>query len=208
VGLLSALFYALAVLPIQLSHFMTVDTITNTFAFLAVYAAVWAFRRQPAHGEEELILSERCEEKNTADNTQADETPGFDFSEARRVIKDLAPYILFGIALGAATASKINAVVIAMILPLVEGMRYFGMDADEKNEARSSATWLWPGFSAFWYFASDNLMLLMDQGFSILVLMKTGGRAYRICVPRLLVMWISHLPCSGRGAQSLFRGQT
>jgi hypothetical protein len=33
VGLLGAVFYALAVLPIQLSHFATVDTITNTLRF-------------------------------------------------------------------------------------------------------------------------------------------------------------------------------
>ncbi|HQA28099.1 MAG TPA: hypothetical protein PLA02_02640, partial [Brevefilum fermentans] len=32
VGLLGAVFYALAVLPIQLSHYATVDSATNTFA--------------------------------------------------------------------------------------------------------------------------------------------------------------------------------
>ncbi|MFU8826864.1 MAG: ArnT family glycosyltransferase, partial [Brevefilum sp.] len=45
VGLLGAAFYALAVLPIQLSHFATVDTITNTFAVMAMYAGVWALTR-------------------------------------------------------------------------------------------------------------------------------------------------------------------
>ncbi len=53
VGLLGAVFYSLAVLPIQLSHFATVDTITNTFAFLAVYAAVWALTRHPSHHDAE-----------------------------------------------------------------------------------------------------------------------------------------------------------
>lgn len=34
-SLLAAAFYACAVLPIQLSHYMAVDTFTNTFALLA-----------------------------------------------------------------------------------------------------------------------------------------------------------------------------
>jgi YYY domain-containing protein len=48
---------------------------------------------------------------------------------------ELTPYILFGIALGAATASKINAVVLALILPMVEGMRYLGMAPEERRDA-------------------------------------------------------------------------
>ena len=40
VGLLSAAFYAAAVLPIQLSHFFKEDTFTNFFNFLAIYFAV------------------------------------------------------------------------------------------------------------------------------------------------------------------------
>ncbi len=40
IGLVAAALYAFAVLPIQQSHFMTVDTFTNTFGMLTVYFAV------------------------------------------------------------------------------------------------------------------------------------------------------------------------
>jgi len=126
VGLLGAVFYALAVLPIQLSHFMTVDTITNTFAFLAVYAAVWALKRK----------EQTRENRETGDGKDLEDAPETDqLSNFVRIIGELAPYILFGIALGAATASKINAVVIAVVLPMVELMRYLGMDKDKRQEA-------------------------------------------------------------------------
>ncbi len=128
VGLLGALFYALAVLPIQLSHFMTVDTFTNTFAFLAVFAAAWALTRQPKAGSFTILTAD-----NKSETAQSETSSGF--HRAGKVIRDLAPYLLFGVALGAATASKINAVVLGAILPLIEGMRYLGMDSEERNEA-------------------------------------------------------------------------
>ncbi len=45
VGLLAALFYALAVLPIQLAHFFTVDATTGFFVLLTVYWAIRAAQR-------------------------------------------------------------------------------------------------------------------------------------------------------------------
>ena len=59
VGLLGAVFYALAVLPIQLSHYATVDAITNTFAYLAVYAAAWALKHKPGEPEFDSEGAER-----------------------------------------------------------------------------------------------------------------------------------------------------
>ena len=123
-GLLGALFYALAVLPIQLSHYATVDTITNTFAFLAVYAAVWALTRDSNDDD----LHEPAE-------SEPAEMDGFNWVKTKRVLRELAPYIFFGIALGAATASKINAVSFALILPLVEGVRYFRMSSEARRTA-------------------------------------------------------------------------
>ena len=133
VGLLSAAFYALAVLPIQLSHYMTVDTITNTFTFLAIYAGVWALKRQPLSGIKHQV--------DHADQDNGDENGGGKKDEVIKsasfslIMRDLAPYLLFGIALGAATASKINAVVVAMVLPMVEAIRYLKMDAEVRNKA-------------------------------------------------------------------------
>jgi YYY domain-containing protein len=136
-GLLGAAFYSLAVLPIQLSHFMTVDTITNTFAYLAVFAAVWALRRTrdvevPPTGEE--AEPGEAESNDTVAST-ASAGKRLDLVRFGRILKDLGPYILFGVALGAATASKINAVVLAMVLPLVELVRYVRMDPAARKAA-------------------------------------------------------------------------
>jgi YYY domain-containing protein len=132
VGLLGAVFYALAVLPIQLSHFATVDTITNTFAALTMYAAVWALTRPAAQGRE---MDQPEPSDADASMPGDDAQPNPNRARFKYLFYELAPYLLFGIALGAATASKINAVVLALILPLVEGMRYLGMDPDERREA-------------------------------------------------------------------------
>ncbi|HAF49002.1 MAG TPA: hypothetical protein DCL08_07165, partial [Anaerolineaceae bacterium] len=130
VGLLGAVFYATAVLPIQLSHYMTVDTITNTFTFLAIYAGVWALKRRPVLERKHPVGVEDQAEVDSNDDTDRQEVSSGSFG---MLIKDLAPYILFGIALGAATASKINAVVVAMVLPLVEAIRYFKKDPVERD---------------------------------------------------------------------------
>ncbi|MDY0125554.1 MAG: phospholipid carrier-dependent glycosyltransferase, partial [Anaerolineaceae bacterium] len=97
VGLIAAAFYAFAVLPIQQSHFMTVDTFTNTFGMLTVLAAVILLKRPFEYDTEDIrsVLSWR----------------------------KIWPYVLFGLGLGMATASKINAVSLALLLPLVELVR-------------------------------------------------------------------------------------
>jgi len=135
VGLLGAVFYALAVLPIQLSHYATVDAITNTFAMLTIYGAVWALTRStdPESNELEKTPGETDFDPalESVDNHHQDHRR----AESSRILWELGPYILFGVALGAATASKINAVVLAAILPLVEAMRYLGMAPEEQREA-------------------------------------------------------------------------
>ncbi len=134
VGLIGAGFYAMAVLPIQLSHFMTVDTATNTFAFLAVYGAVWALTRDNSDK-----TTHQNGNKNLADSAPVNDEAKFltspdNFHQILWLLIELAPYILFGAALGAATASKINAIVLAMVLPLVECIRYSKMSSDERND--------------------------------------------------------------------------
>lgn len=107
VGLIAAAFYALAVLPIQQSHFMTVDTFTNTFGMLTVLAAV--------------VILKRPFEVNTKD------------FRTSLTWQRLWPYLLFGLGLGMATSSKINAVSLALLLPLVELTRYLRTEnRDEK----------------------------------------------------------------------------
>ena len=134
VGLLGAMFYALAVLPIQLSHYMTVDTFTNTFAFAAVYAAVWALKRPARPLKMTVDQKPPTVHKEDAAEVVLEEKRSFDFESVWRLLRELAPYILFGVFLGAATASKINAVVVALILPLIEWMRYLGLDPEKRQD--------------------------------------------------------------------------
>lgn len=96
-ALIAAALYAFAVLPIQQAHFMTVDTFTNTFGMLTVLAAVYILKQELA--ERELTGIRGLWIRNSA-------------------------YLFFGIALGMATASKINAVSLALLLPLVELVRF------------------------------------------------------------------------------------
>jgi YYY domain-containing protein len=108
-GLLAAALYAFAVLPIQQSHFMTVDTFTNTFGMLTVYIAVGILTR-----------------------------PGPQLSgekpRPRRLgLRYWFPYAAFGAALGMAAASKINAVSLALLLPAVEFVHFFRLKPEERE---------------------------------------------------------------------------
>ena len=107
VGLIAAAFYAFAVFPIQQAHFMTVDTFTNTFGMVAVLAAVIILKR-PLNREPQDLRSSLTWQK-------------------------IWPYLLFGLGLGMATASKINAVSLALLLPLVELARYLGTENRNEN---------------------------------------------------------------------------
>jgi YYY domain-containing protein len=126
VGIMGALFYALAVLPIQLSHYATVDTAANTFALVSVFGAVWALRRKPLTGNRG-----NKDPQPGPDN----ETETSNLSKFGKVLLELAPYILFGIGLGAAAASKINAVVFALLLPMVEWIRLIQLDPEDRGDA-------------------------------------------------------------------------
>lgn len=110
VGLLAAALYAFAVLPIQLAHFMTVDSFTNTFAMLTVLMGVIILKRP---------MSSEPDEMNRANQAWA----------------AWLPYAAFGAALGMATASKINAISLSLLLPLVEGVRYFRLSGEQRDKA-------------------------------------------------------------------------
>lgn len=82
VGLVAAMLYAGAVLPIQLSHFGTADVITNLFVTLALYFAV------------------RAQDSGS-----------------------MWDYAGFGLALGAAVASRVNVVPLAGVIVVVAVVR-------------------------------------------------------------------------------------
>ena len=104
-ALASAAFYSFSVLPIQLSHYYTVDTAANFFGFLAVLMAI--------------IIQDLEQERELKSETPPDFI---------RIIlgdwKSAIPYMLFGIFLGMATASKINAVVLSILI-IIPNARYF-----------------------------------------------------------------------------------
>ena len=94
-ALLASAFAAFSVLPIQLSHYFTVDTFTNFFGMLAFYVAVLLL--PPADQPEELPEGDSQENEDRATDWLT------------REWGSVLPYVLFGAAFGLAMASKINA---------------------------------------------------------------------------------------------------
>lgn len=97
-SLTAALLYACAALPIQISHYFIVDNFTTFFAMLAFLGGV-------------IILKQET-------STHSLIEPRNPFQWLKLHGRELRPYVGFGIALGLATASKINALAIAIVLPL------------------------------------------------------------------------------------------
>jgi len=93
IGLLAAAFYAFAALPLQLSHFFAVDTFLTFFVSLAIYAAVSLYQHHKSASETEL-------------------------DTLTRPWAGIGWYLLFGLALGLAMASKVSAAPLAVILPI------------------------------------------------------------------------------------------
>ncbi|HPL82242.1 MAG TPA: hypothetical protein PLU23_07035, partial [Anaerolineaceae bacterium] len=119
VGLGGATLYAFAVLPIQQAHFMTVDSFTNTFGMLTVLAAVLILRRP------KMVFKEHEESDEKSENVS--------LKQKRVGFGDVLRFVFYGIALGMATASKINAISLALLLPLVELVRYLQASEDERD---------------------------------------------------------------------------
>jgi len=106
-GILAAAFSALAVLQIQLSHYFTVDTFANAFVFLAFYAAVRVMEA-PFPDDGSVPVSPR-------------EPVGF--------------YLLFGLGLGLALASKISTLPAAILLPMAALIRYSRLPQTQRTRA-------------------------------------------------------------------------
>ncbi|MBN1667354.1 MAG: glycosyltransferase family 39 protein [Anaerolineales bacterium] len=126
VGVLGAAFSAFAVLQIQQSHFFTVDTFTNLFMLLALYCAVLVTR---VGHQVEGVRGEGLGEETVAVSTRR---VGL---LLRRFLGHplFWPSVGFGLALGMAVASKINAAPIALILPLAAALYLQRLEADEQR---------------------------------------------------------------------------
>ncbi|HEX7433516.1 MAG TPA: glycosyltransferase family 39 protein, partial [Anaerolineaceae bacterium] len=141
VALLAAAFSALAVLPIQLSHYFTVDTFTNFFGFIAVYFAVRIMTAEKKPDKPELALpavettlDEESQGVKPVQPSVIDQRITAFGQVARVILVESLPYLAFGTALGMAAASKINAIILAVLLPIALGVRYYRMPADERRQ--------------------------------------------------------------------------
>jgi YYY domain-containing protein len=124
VALLAAAFSALAVMQIQQSHFYTTDSFSTFFMFLTLsVAAVIATGDWKGAGLES--------ESNTKEASSSSRL----WHSLLRLLNDPLIYltIVFGITLGMAAASKLNAAVVAVVLPLSLVVRYFKSHQRKSN---------------------------------------------------------------------------
>ena len=135
-SLISAGFYAFAVLPIQLSHFFAVDTFANTFGLAALCFAV-------------VILNHRPEIRPVDP-----ESPPSEWDWLRRDWKGAIPYLLFGLFYGLALASKINIAPMAVLLPGAAGVAWSRLSPQARREqwAVIIRNLVLAGFVAFFVF--------------------------------------------------------
>ncbi len=136
VGLLAAAFSSLAVMQIQQSHFFTVDLFVNTFLFGALLFAVRILEWGKEKGDQEL--GTRDQGQGTSAEEDLVTNPASLTPSPLSLITNLLKHPLtllsigFGFALGMAMASKINAAVMAIVLPLAFFIRWLIYDRHRK----------------------------------------------------------------------------
>ena len=131
IGVLAAAFAAVAVVPIQQSHFYTVDTFASFFMMLAMYLAAVIATSKVVKGEGIENLSAVDD-----DGSEVDLVPGRIHTPRITTIWThpmFWPSILFGLVLGMAVASKINAAPIAVVLPLAAGLYLLKLPREEQR---------------------------------------------------------------------------
>ena len=115
IGLLAAAFTAGTVLLIQQSHFFTMDTFLNFFIYLAIYFAV-------------RVASQDW-------TTDIGASPNFRKSTIRFIRHPLFLLSIgFGIGLGCAAASKLNAAPVAFLLPAAFGLQWLRLPSPERKK--------------------------------------------------------------------------
>jgi YYY domain-containing protein len=126
-ALLAAAFSALAVMQIQQSHYYTVDLFMNPFMYLALYFAVRIAYDRPVHTDTTTQVDKYIGiPVDTDDNEVASPASSSSFIlHLSFFLRDPLFWnsIFFGLALGMAAACKINAVVLAIMLPVALALR-------------------------------------------------------------------------------------
>ena len=144
VAILAGALYASAVLPIQLSHFYKEDTFTNFFTFLTIYFGVCILMERREEPGERLVSRNELDERSSV---QADLNEEIIISWKRNVRRfTSSPYFLFslgfGMALGCAVSSKLNAAPVALVLPAAFGLRLPGKPKAAEDEAHKGKRWV------------------------------------------------------------------
>ncbi len=128
VGILAAAFTAMTVLMIQQSHFFTMDTFVVLFTYLAIYFAIRVSRvgwLEPADepGGEPSALDEGLE------------PPPVRRSVMREFVRQPLFWmcIAFGVSLGCAVASKLNAAPVALMLPAAMALTFVPLKSVERK---------------------------------------------------------------------------
>ena len=165
VGLLAAAFSAAAVLQIQQSHFFTMETFLDFFTLLAFYFAVrisvdaniWG-RKEPESGAAAGERAQAVEVFNAPEGEPAGTRLGIVASPRTATLTNqvmefvkhplFLPSLGFGLALGAATASKLNGAAIALALPAAMGIRLVMLPPEER-ERRTVQALLYLVMAAF-----------------------------------------------------------
>lgn len=119
-ALLAAAFSALSVLPIQLSHFNTVDTYANFFITLALFFATSALQANPRRAWRVV-------------NGEYIQGAGGDWYWLRESWGGALAYILFGVAVGWAMSSKISAAPVAVLLPAAAVLVWLRLKREDRG---------------------------------------------------------------------------
>ncbi|NSW51925.1 MAG: hypothetical protein HPY85_05430 [Anaerolineae bacterium] len=131
IGVMAAAFYAFAVLPIQLSHYFTVDIQANFFSMAALYFAVLVMT-QPGI---DLSMKDKKDLEDNISDQQPQNAPdeGFWLGIAVKYWDRVLPYVAFGIAFGMAMACKISALPIAGLVAAAAGIRWLQLPSETRR---------------------------------------------------------------------------
>ncbi|MCX6054935.1 MAG: DUF2298 domain-containing protein [Chloroflexi bacterium] len=116
-GLLAALFSSLAVLQIQLSHYFTVDNVSNFFAYAAIFAALF------------IVTAVDQDSNFIAEPPKTGFLNGISMTNWNSFVA----YAAFGILFGLALASKVSMWALAALLPLSSFIYYSKLSPEKKE---------------------------------------------------------------------------
>ncbi len=136
VGLLAAAFSTFSVLDIQLSHFFKEDTFMTFFAFLTLYigAVIATKENKPAGQTVKEAVTEGPPGELDLGLLASPAPPSPASFSMRQVFRGEGYlFILFGIFLAMAMASKINAFPIAFVLPLAVLIRIYKLPSPRQE---------------------------------------------------------------------------